>query len=777
MFKKILISLILLVFSCGLVGASPVPLDIPLEATCRISAGRNMGSGTVIQFKDGYYYVLTNAHVVGDTKSVKLEFFKDGAKTHPIPGSVVWARRSNRTPIDFAIITVKDDYFGNYPPSIIPLVPANYTLGKMDYVVSSGCPSGTWAVVWEGFVVDSSKDKVLFHPPPVGGQSGSGLFCLYKNGDKLEFRTAAVVTWRLIRPDHAKDSKGFEIAKGGAIPIQQLYHALNGKGSSTEIPSYYEEIATRTQWAFASDGKCYPVEYLPNGITECTVPSGVSILDWNVDTSDLAGLRDRLFPPKDGPRQQPQSPNELPEPTPPPNSPYDIPNIPDAPKDTEKEDLRNQIENLEQQKQELLQNIEAYQNNVKALEQEKEQLRELLQSIQSKVDLLQDKVEEANQKVEAAKLKSTNQLKQTQFEAQKLKDELDASQTQLINLRGQIDQKSSQIIDLQANLHNSQTELEQLTTQEIQNSEKISNVEEQRNWLGGIASILGLGGLSLLGYKLFKKARPSIKKGMDIIEDGVQEAATPLLGEDVVAKLRTWIDDLETTIGDVIEKKLGNSQVADETPKEPIVEDKPTPPVLPPIQDKIPIDIRPNEGITSNDLQKMLNELESKLEQKIDTKIPKLPEIPEKEVEVATPNKDLQPNKTLVSYARELFTLKASEGESIQDWAAFATLYREATKQLRQGQLYFSDGSSLQGQKKTADAIDDWVSSEFFTRTSKQDLVGDKLYCEAMIGFLYKEAVENLRMGKFNLLGAQATADAIDKWVRQEFLRRRGIRV
>jgi len=53
----------------------------------------------------------------------------------------------------------------------------------------------------------------------------------------------------------------------------------------------------------------------------------------------------------------------------------------------------------------------------------------------------------------------------------------------------------------------------------------------------------------------------------------------------------------------------------------------------------------------------------------------------------------------------------------------------------------------------------------------------DELYKEAMLGFLYKEAVDKLAAGDFSVLGYQATATAIHDWVNAEFLKRINVNI
>jgi hypothetical protein len=67
------------------------------------------------------------------------------------------------------------------------------------------------------------------------------------------------------------------------------------------------------------------------------------------------------------------------------------------------------------------------------------------------------------------------------------------------------------------------------------------------------------------------------------------------------------------------------------------------------------------------------------------------------------------------------------------------------------------------------------VRDQFLKQTTIEKLDYNYLYHEAMIGFLYKEAVRLLRTGFFPILGAKETSEVIENWVRQEFLDRMGI--
>ena len=133
----------------------------------------------------------------------------------------------------------------------------------------------------------------------------------------------------------------------------------------------------------------------------------------------------------------------------------------------------------------------------------------------------------------------------------------------------------------------------------------------------------------------------------------------------------------------------------------------------------------------------------------------------------------LPPVKTS-PYIKEWAELKRKDGEKIEHTAAYASLYREAMKELRYGTLIKDFVGN--GQKIAADRIDEYVQSKFLFQMTPNSLEGDQLLNEAMIAFLYREAIKMLSEGKFGVLGAVEIANAVNLWVRKEFYRRLGIK-
>ena len=88
--------------------------------------------------------------------------------------------------------------------------------------------------------------------------------------------------------------------------------------------------------------------------------------------------------------------------------------------------------------------------------------------------------------------------------------------------------------------------------------------------------------------------------------------------------------------------------------------------------------------------------------------------------------------------------------------------------------MYYRGQTKLLGQQQTAKQIKEWVRAEFLKRQMEM-LDQEKIYTDAMFGFLYKEAVARLAEGKFTVLGHIDTASAIQSWVENELLKRMNV--
>ena len=126
---------------------------------------------------------------------------------------------------------------------------------------------------------------------------------------------------------------------------------------------------------------------------------------------------------------------------------------------------------------------------------------------------------------------------------------------------------------------------------------------------------------------------------------------------------------------------------------------------------------------------------------------------------------------------KDFMELKRSDGERVEELAFYAHLYKEAVELLKRDRLIVTKKSApfkVNSQTKAADAIDSYVQNQFLKRVSSATINRHILYHEAMIGFLYKQAIARLKRGEFNVLGYKEVAESVEKWVKTQFMKRMG---
>lgn len=811
MIKRLFSAIVLVFLFTASVNASQWTLNDVLEATCRVHAGNAYGSGTCIYHENGLYYILTNAHVVGNSSTAYLEFFKLGRKTLPLPGNVVYRRLVEQSELDFAIVTVKEEYFGKYPPKIAELAPIGVK-PEGNYIKSAGCPSARWPVAWEGTILEQTSGHILFYPPPIGGQSGSGLYILGSKDGKLNTYLKGVVTWRIGTNLESRDDKGYESATGGAVLIDRLLMSLNGevKYNDISIPDNYIPVAmTETgrkipsDWtgpfALANDGKYYAIYEDSRGF-RADVPHTAVIIKWGVQCPD--GVCP--IPPRDSPpRLLPIPPRE--SPTPDPGNPYDNlpdfnnPNpsepeppavVPDLNKDKE---LRDKIEALQKQVDELQTEKSNLEHDILVLNK---QIKDAADRNQAETDALHKEIASLQQLLQ----QKDNQITQSQIDITTLQKQ----NGDLSGLQDKLDSANSQVDALSANLQDNQQ-----TTKVL--------------WI--TTGILGsVGGISIIIWLLRQvpglvhRYRPLT----DPIQDKIDERLKLILPADIVDNLRGTVEAagdkgeviLQKKIDDLIaileKKKLTDEDV--ELAVNIVNKDL--------LDDRIAI---ANAHVTekTDDLSDQIDNLNLSMDERLKNLAEKLQKPDTNAIPVAyntdggtaANTSNIEDNKNLVNetavvspttinnnvivsnvkgdrkqnrrnntagmkHFRELLKIKQRDGENPEYYAILGYLYKEAVEQLRKGSLYYKGETKLLGQEKTAQKINDWVTGEFAKRHSSgtYEDVND-LELEAMLGFLYKEAVDKLRNGDFNTLGAEDTANEIVKWINKEYTRRVGVKI
>ena len=742
------------------------------EASCRVNAEDARGSGTSIAQDKQFVYVLTNAHVVGNSRRATCEFFRYGRKTAPLAGEVIWRAYSEQRVLDFAIIRIPKSLFGSMPPRIVPLAPATHVVKQDDYIASAGCPQGRWLQLWEGHALSTgSQSRVLFTPPPLGGQSGSGVYTMIAGNTHL----AAVLTWRV------------DDDKGGAIHIANFWRAIKGEVNENQFPKipptwkFAGETTTnkakriegktvrkRAYYARASNGYYY-LQTFKEGIQwkSVTIPDehkDVRIIEWNIllDIECPFGICPPFIPPQN-PRPPPPDNTDPSFPFPNPDDPPDgspggdgegknpfgkvPPNY--VPDDTQAkiEDLEKRIGQLEKERVELEGTIADLNTQIKA-----------------KLDEIQSLTQDA----------SGNRSK-----IEKLQGEISKHLADLQSLNGSLSAKEKELEGSLSTIDGLQKAAEA----------GIDEVKIQRNRLGWLSG--GIGSILLWVFSLYWKLRgkkkvdeafnSDDKEAVEEVKPDVPEpkedppVAIPVTSPDMGA----LADFLQDKMGSILDERLGVA-IGEVSHKMETLEQKIDSEIsLNLLREQTPSEVSPPPP---QQVHVVLDEGSRRVLED-PPPVSEKPSDPEEDCDCDCAGSILEevsdnpefPDAT--GRIKQFIDLKAVDGECITELAFYAHLYKDAVSLLREDRLIVQQkGKSLKVnyQRKAADAIDTYVRDQFLKRISTATIESHALYHEAMIGFLYKEAVKKLRKGDFNVLGYKDMAYSIEEWVKTEFLKRMG---
>lgn len=183
-------------------------------ASCRVRVSGASGSGTFVGVAGGLAWILTNYHVVGRSGSARLDFWTNSV-LETVDASVKWRAYDASRGYDFAFCTLDPAELARIAPPFVWLGGPSAAPSRDAFIVSSGCPDGRFAQAWRGKIVSFWNDSTaLFQPPPVPGQSGSGVL------ERVDGRLTlvAVLTWLV-------GERGRDDSKGGAIPVANLHEA------------------------------------------------------------------------------------------------------------------------------------------------------------------------------------------------------------------------------------------------------------------------------------------------------------------------------------------------------------------------------------------------------------------------------------------------------------------------------------------------------------------------------------------------------------------------
>ena len=218
-------------------------------ASCRVSVSGARGSGTFVYYDNRDAYILTNYHVVTTNNTATVEFWTN-SKLQRISGKVVWRYYDVKSakPKDFAFIVVDAQQLKReIDPPFMPIAGPNVRPPQNSYICSAGAPDGRFVQSWKGEIIGYyNGETVEFQPPPVPGQSGSGIISFYDGEPWL----TAVLTWLF-------GEKGQDDSSGGAIPIANLYEAAKAR----PLPAAFQDDSNEL------------TPSIPDNATECAAPN------------------------------------------------------------------------------------------------------------------------------------------------------------------------------------------------------------------------------------------------------------------------------------------------------------------------------------------------------------------------------------------------------------------------------------------------------------------------------------------------------------------------
>jgi hypothetical protein len=700
------------------------------EASCRVYSGVGYGSGTVFFEDSSKYYILTNGHVTNRGRNYTVEFYRRGFKSSKYSATLV--KQVFNKDLDVAVLSVNKTDFKFIIPRIIPI--AEKESKYNGYIFGSGCPAARWMQMWESVIIVDEGSRILFTMPPEGGQSGSGILGNV-NGNT---RIIGIVTWRI--------GNSIDNTIGGGVSLATLHRVLNENATSSdanELPDHYYPVQLAipdSNFVLGSDG----IVYVKNSEGGVAMPVGITVVDWN------------FCPP--GQQQPPSSggsgnKNDL-------QNPWenDVPS-PGPVKDSKEVDgLKKQIKDLQNEQKKYITANDEFKGTINDLQRR-------IDEKQSELDKLSTDIVDSNEKCKEldAKLKKLmfdmGNLDESNKNLEKQKSELGKLAGDLAIEKDIAEEENKSLIqrgkDLVKNLGNLQDQYN-----EIKNKiDKGELVPPKTMWEQFGEYRKGNQGLF---YTIFAIITGYIIWRIRVYSIGRVGPKIAGIGEFLIKFGIGRVKDR------VYDNNLDNNNAKKSVPVYNNSEDinlRKYDPVFPPDR---------NRG----EIKPVPEPIVEKIEKTIE------------EVKVSTTNETLEDNNTNTnsvintinvitgkgnnSYAEEIMSHKERNGENKQDWAYLAILYKEAVDNLRKGDLLYKNKSLLQGQSKAAEAIDDWVRTQYYYRTDRETILSNTLNMDktAMLGFLYKEAVDLLKRGDFKVLGNVETAEAIETWVQKEFLRR-----
>lgn len=202
------------------------------DAVCRISVSGARGTAFFIGCYDGDAYFMTNCHVVGNNRTATLDFFNNHGR-ETIGARIEWRANDGNLPADFSYLIVNADDLKAIDPPYLQLAGRGARPSEGAMIISCGAPDGRFTQSWKGQILEYYNGKTaIFSPPPVPGQSGSPI-CEFIDG---ELFVTGILTWLI-------GEKGRDDSKGGAIPIGNLYKALERRGNVNNVDYHGQDLS------------------------------------------------------------------------------------------------------------------------------------------------------------------------------------------------------------------------------------------------------------------------------------------------------------------------------------------------------------------------------------------------------------------------------------------------------------------------------------------------------------------------------------------------------
>ena len=430
------------------------------------------------------------------------------------------------------------------------------------------------------------------------------------------------------------------------------------------------------------------------------------------------------------------------------------------------DDLKKQVSDLDKQRKDLIAQMEG-------LNKEKKDLASNIQDLEANISEKSSKLanlEGLLSNLKTNEEKNLDQINDLNAEIGILNTDIANNVDRISGLENSLGKKSEMLDGLLGDYERLNTESQEVKT--------------QRNWLAWLFG--GSGGGILLWivswyWKLRgrKKAKDIIEKKLDpekvtdAISDKIDDIQEEKLGKNHA--LNGIVDYLQERLESVIEDKIGSlsKSLQDRIDK---VE----------VASKDNIDLRIYNTVDDRDAVKVDNSVDN-------VEIPVMQSPPAQEA-LDSQNEEVEKEASCACEAildfikdptfppasdriRDFIDLKKSDGEKVEELAFYAHLYKEAIELLKKNALIIIKNGSpnkIHNQIKAGEALEHHVQNEFLRRVSSATINRHILYHEAMIGFLYRQAVRKLKRGEFNVLGYKDIAKAIEQWVKTEFLKRMG---